>query len=168
MNIFLEGALRANADDLLAYFERRVQPRDDAADLLGETMLQAWRREDTAPKEPTEARMWLFGIARNNLANHRRSRRRRLALANRLRDHLPAAATPADEDALAIRDAVARLNPEHRELIMLVHWDGFSITEAATLLDLNPSTARGRYATAKAELRDSLIPLPQHQPISTA
>ena len=47
----LRGALRANSDALLAYFERRVSPRVDAADLLGETMLHAWRRHRDMPTD---------------------------------------------------------------------------------------------------------------------
>ena len=51
--------------DLLAYFGRRVHNREDAADLLGETMLQAWRRRDVLPNETARQRMWLFTIAAN-------------------------------------------------------------------------------------------------------
>jgi RNA polymerase sigma-70 factor (ECF subfamily) len=39
---------------------------------------------------------------------------------------------------------------------MLIHWDGFSVVEAAELLGLNPSTARGRYAAARTALREAL------------
>lgn len=158
MSTALRAALRGNGDDLLAYFERRVEPRDDAADLLAETMLHAWRRHESAPAEDTEIRMWLFGIARNVLANHQRGRRRRVNLANKLRSHLQQPVTPSSEEALAVRDAVKRLRPEQRELITLVHWEGFTVTEAAAVLDLNPSTARGWYAAAKQELRASLSP----------
>ena len=55
-----------------------------------------------------------------------------------------------------MRAAVAALPEEQRELVMLVHWDGFGIAEAATLLGVNPSTARGRYAAARARLARAL------------
>lgn len=154
----LRAALRKDGADLLAYFERRVEPRDDAADLLAETMLQAWRRRESAPRDATEIRMWLFGIARNVLANHRRSGRRRVALASKLRGHLNRSVTPSEEDALVVRDAVERLDPEQRELVKLINWEGFTVKEAATILGLNPSTARGWYASAKQELRTALCP----------
>ncbi|WP_275403788.1 sigma factor-like helix-turn-helix DNA-binding protein [Nocardioides jishulii] len=60
---------------------------------------------------------------------------------------------PAVEDhteATAVRDAVLRLHAAHRELVMLIHWDGFTVTEAAELLGLNASTARSRYSAAAA------------------
>lgn len=155
--VLIRRCLTQNSDDLLAYFERRVHVREDAADLLGETLLQVWRRHDALPEDPTRQRMWLFTIAAHVLANHWRSGRRRLALADRLRDQMTV--TPMQPDLgeqTAIRDAVTHLRDAHRELIMLIHWDGFSVVEAAEILGLNPSTARGRYAAARTALREAL------------
>lgn len=39
---------------------------------------------------------------------------------------------------------------------MLVHWDRLALAEAAHVLGVNPSTARSRYATARATLRETL------------
>ena len=58
MNPVSGGGARARAldcisacsPDLLAYFERRTASAD-AADLLSETMLTAWRRIDDLPKD---------------------------------------------------------------------------------------------------------------------
>lgn len=152
--------LAANAPDLLAYFERRVA-RDDAADLLAEVMLTVWRRADQLPVDPVRARMWLFVTARNVLANAERSERRRWRLANRLRlmmlgsSAMPDAASDGSEGA-EVRDAIARLSPELAELIRLVHWDGLTLVEAAEVMEIPASTARGRYQRAKQELRDAL------------
>lgn len=153
----IRTALRDASAQLLAYFERRVTPRADAADLLAETMLTAWRRADRMPAESERQRMWLFAIAANVLANHRRSLSRRNALADRLRQHLATSTYPVDEgEAYAVRDAVLRLPFAQRELITLVHWDGFSLAEAAEVLNVNPSTARSRYGAAKAALHSML------------
>lgn len=164
-------ALRETASDLLAYFERRLASREDAADLLSETMLQAWRRNDALPVETERQRMWLFTIAANVLANHRRSAIRRQALAERLRAHLSTAPVPDHAEANAVRDAVLHLRAAQRELVMLIHWDGFSIVEAAEILGLKPSTARSRYAAARDQLRLALteaVPNPtisnEHRP----
>ncbi len=153
----LRTALRDTSDDLLAYFERRVRVREDAADLLSDTLLQAWRRSDALPDEANRQRMWLFTIAANILANHHRSHRRRAALNDRLRAHITnSVIEPDPTESYAVRDAVLRLADAQRELVMLIHWDGFNIVEAAELLGLNPSTARGRYSAARATLRGAL------------
>jgi RNA polymerase sigma-70 factor (ECF subfamily) len=153
----LRAGLRDESADLLAYFERRVEPRADAADLLCDVMLTAWRRVDQLPEAPERRRMWLFTIAAHVLANHRRSMRRRGALTDRLRGLLAASgAQPDPGEAHAVRDAVRRLPAPQRDLVTLVHWDGFTLAEAAEILGVNPSTARSRYAVAKAALHSAL------------
>lgn len=161
----LLASIVATTPDLLAYFERRVDPRPDAADLLSDALVQAWRRADAAPRDEEGRRMWLFGIARNVLLNHSRSKRRRSALADRIRQHLvEAAIDPDPAEALAVRDAVRRLQAGQRELVMLIHWDGFSIQEAGQILGIGASTARSRYAAARTRLAASLAePLAVHE-----
>jgi RNA polymerase sigma-70 factor, ECF subfamily len=151
-------ALRSTAPDLLAYFERRVLPREAAADLLSEVIVQAWRRVDTVPADLEQRRMWLFGIARNVVFNQARASRRRSALIERIRQQLADEPNRDHSESAAVRDVVRRLPDSQRELVMLIHWDGFSIREAAELLDLNPSTARSRYAAARESLQRSLQP----------
>ena len=153
----LRTLLRSSAPDLLGYFARRVPSRDDAADLVGETMLTVWKRIDTMPTEPEHQRRWLFVVAAHTLSNHRRSSRRRRDLTGRLRALLAEAPTTPDaQEAVAVRDAVLRLDDAHRELVTLVHWEGFTLVDAAEILGLNPSTARSRYAAARSTLRQSL------------
>ena len=152
----LTRALESSASDLLAYLERRVGA-DDAPDLLGETMVVAWRRVKELPSDDERARMWLFGIARGTLLNHSRGQRRRWALADRIRLQVRESATapPADEGA-EVRDAIDRLELELAELIRLVHWERLSVADAAGLLGIPASTARGRYQRAKDQLRAAL------------
>ena len=154
----LHFALANNSADLLAYLERRVSPREDAADLLGETMLTSWRRVEKLPTEPERARMWLFVIARNTLLNYRRGRRRAVALADLLRREISVAAAPeSDHDAAEdVRAAIEMLPEDLAELMRLVHWDGFSIADAAELTGIPAATARGRYARARSLLQAEL------------
>ncbi len=152
----LTAALGEASADLLAYLQRRVG-LDDAPDLLGETMVVAWRRVRELPVEPERARMWLFGIARGTVLNHARGERRRWALADRIRlDASQRTASPAADEGADVRDAIARLEPDLAELVRLVHWERFTIAEAAEVLGVAASTARGRYAKAKDALRAAL------------
>lgn len=149
-------ALEGGASDLLAYLSRRVGA-DEAADLLGETMVIAWRRSTELPDDPERARMWLFGIARGTLMNHARGQRRRWALADRLRLQMwQGHAAPAADEGIEVRDAISRLDPDLAEIIRVVHWDGLKLAQAAELLGIPSSTARGRYARARELLRAEL------------
>lgn len=152
----LTSALVDATPALLGYFQRRVG-FNDAPDLLGETMVIAWRRVDDAPTRAEEARMWLFGIARGALLNYSRGERRRWALIDRLRGALPVrGAQPGADEGLDARDAIARLPAEGREVVELVHWEGLSLAQAASVIGVPASTARGRYAKAKQQLKASL------------
>lgn len=73
-------------------------------------------------------------------------------------DGTAAHAVPVDQVAedLAVRAAVSALAADLRELILVVHWEGLSVSDAARVLDISPSTARSRYAVAKSKLRDEL------------
>jgi RNA polymerase sigma-70 factor (ECF subfamily) len=119
-------------------------------------MLIAWRRVSDLPEDAVEARMWLFGIARNVLLNAQRSSRRRHRLANRLRTVLDTSPMPAADEGAEVRDAIAALHPDLAELVRLVHWDGFTLADAAAVVGIPASTARGRYQRAKEELRITL------------
>jgi RNA polymerase sigma-70 factor (ECF subfamily) len=63
------------------------------------------------------------------------------------------------DDADDVRVAVAGLPERLAELIRLVHWDGFSIEQAAQHMGINPSTARSRHARAKDLIRQQLLPV---------
>ena len=79
------------AQPLLGYLLRRTASPEDAADLLAEAMTIVWTQRRALPPE-AERRPWLFGIARNLLAQHRRQRTR-----ERLQPHLeppPGLSTP--------------------------------------------------------------------------
>jgi RNA polymerase sigma-70 factor, ECF subfamily len=145
--------LEATAPDLLRYFERRH--RADAADLLGETMLVTWRRAKDVPSDPVEARMWLFGVARTVLLGHARDTARRSRLADKLRA-LPEQSPMDTGDAIDVRAAISALPGDQVELVRLVHWEGFSVADAASVMGINASTARGMHQRAKAAIGASL------------
>ena len=61
----------AEVDALLGFALRRSDRPRDAADVVAETFLVAWRRFDDVPSPP-QARLWLYGAARRVLADQRR------------------------------------------------------------------------------------------------
>lgn len=142
--------------DLLSYAVRRVQRPEDAADVVAETFLVAWRRIDDVP-QGAEARLWLYGVARRQLANQRRGQLRRSQLVDRLRAELPGALAAGggheDERAVDVRAALARLGDEDRELLMLSGWEGLSPGEIAKVMELPAVTLRSRLHRARKRLR---------------
>lgn len=167
----LADALEDASPDLLRFLIRRTTSPDIAADLLGHIALTAWRRRGSAPADRTEIRLWLFGIARHSLANHWRSTKRATEVVARLTAALDDTRHIQDTaDQLAERDllqhALAQLAKPDAEILRLVHWDDLTLAEAATVLEIPASTARSRYATAKAHLRQQLEPQTLETPAS--
>jgi RNA polymerase sigma factor (sigma-70 family) len=156
MAVGVEVFIRSIADEVLAYFARRVTPHEDAADCLSETLLVIWRRRDALPLADADRRAWSFGVAHNVLAAHRRHGARRLALTWRLRDELrvwPIAPESSDDTAIT---ALASLSARDQELVTLVVWEGLSIAAAGSILGIRPEAARARYSRARRDLRTRL------------
>lgn len=165
--VALQAAVRSDAvtalvereaPGLLAYFMRRVASPEDAADLLGDTLLVVWRRKAAIPDDPTKARMWMYGVARKVLSGHRRGNRRRTALGDRLRIQLMATPTTfvnGMDDHSDVRELIEALPAVDREIIRLVHWEGFTLAEVADIMSMRPGTVRSRHSRAMSALRDS-------------
>jgi RNA polymerase sigma-70 factor (ECF subfamily) len=133
-----------------AYVLRRTTPAE-AEDVVAETFLVAWRRLDELPDEP---RPWLLGIARRVLANQRRATGRRHALVERV------AGVPESEQEPparpAVLEALAGLSETDRELLLLVAWDGLSVSEAAIALGCTRTAAKVRLHRARRRFRGGL------------
>jgi len=152
-----ETIYRETRQSLLAYLLRRTGSTDDAADLLSEVYLVAWRRMRHVPADEG-ARLWLFGVARRLLANQRRRARTAadlaVALERSLVSHDPSVQSgiAAGEVAAALRE----LAPADRELLMLSGWEGLTPAEIGIVVSRPAPLVRVRLHRARARLRAKL------------
>lgn len=141
---------------LLAYAVRRVSQPADAADVVADTFLVAWRRRGSLPPGE-EARLWLYGVARKALANLHRGDRRRDRLGQRLRERLAATDLPDHADDAIERQfvhaALRRLPETDREVLTLTVWEGLAPREIAEVLRISPAAVRQRLTRARARMR---------------
>ncbi|WUI01159.1 RNA polymerase sigma factor [Spirillospora sp. NBC_00431] len=168
-----EEIYTAHRTRILGYALRRTADPQDAADVLAETFLTAWRRLDDVPPG-AQARPWLYGVARRVLANHHRSERRRTALTTdlgaRLRTGLADLPEPAG-DLADVAAAFGSLPEPDRELLALVGWEGLDRGEIATVLGCSRNAvrirlhrARRRFARALERAETGVHPLPTAVP----
>lgn len=154
-DIVFSEVFRALYPDVLRFVQRRADP-DVAEDLAAEVFTIAWNRWADVPRE---VRPWLFGVARNVLAEDRRAhgRRHRLALRIGAERELP------QDDAIALATttvdlhvAWARLSDADREALALVAWDGLTGREAAQVLGCTRAALSVRLTRARRRLKHLL------------
>ncbi|HUV57792.1 MAG TPA: sigma-70 family RNA polymerase sigma factor [Acidimicrobiales bacterium] len=138
------------------YLARRLYPlsRADLDDLVEETFLVIWRRLDQVPSDAELP--WTIGVARNVLRNARRSQQRRRRFESTL---VPRADDPSAEDYViadtGVRDALAHLSEDDREILLLSAWDGLDTKALATVLDTTTNAAAVRLTRAQSRFRDA-------------
>jgi len=136
------------------FLVRRTDP-DTADDVLAETLLVCWRRLDDVP-EP--ALPWVYGVARNCLANIQRGDRRQVRLAARItvvdppREDQPA----PDEPDERVTAALAALRRDDAELLRLWAWEQLGAAEIAEVLGITPNAASIRLHRARGKFVDEL------------
>lgn len=151
-----------HATVVFRYLVRRVGV-DDADALLGEVFRVAFEKRASYDPTRENARPWLYGIATNLLARHRRTEARRLRATARLVARQLSATDPADDIAATldaeqlwpdIADAVSSLPEEERDALLLYVWEGLSYEEIAAALAVPVGTVRSRLNRARLKLRE--------------
>ncbi len=143
---------------VLAYLGRRVDPREDAADVYQAVLTTTWRKIHAVPSDHDVALGWLVAVARRELANHRRGQARRMAATERLRDalatgeHTAYEKGPQDPAVDALRAALDQLDETDRELVTMTYWDDLTSEQAAGALGISPAAARKRLQRARQRL----------------
>jgi RNA polymerase sigma factor (sigma-70 family) len=144
---------------LLAYLVRRAETAEEAADLLGEVYLVAWRHIGQVPAGG-QARLWLFGVARRLLANHRRRLRSQSELATALESVLRLEGERRSQEARsldpALAAALAALKPGDRELILLTAWEELTPAEIAAVVGQPSAVVRVRLHRVRMKLQARL------------
>jgi RNA polymerase sigma-70 factor, ECF subfamily len=134
--------------------------RQRAEDLMQETLVRAWQHPEALETDHESMRPWLFTVGRRLAIDARRARRSR---PSEVEDHLLEHTALPDNDpaersvvSLDVRDALRRLSPGHRAVLVEVYFRGQSVTEAAESLGIPPGTVKSRTYYALRVLRGSL------------
>lgn len=143
-------------EDIYRYFHSHVASPHDAEDLVSRTFLRAWR---AIPKfkwrgRPFEA--WLFTLAKNQLIDFYRERRPASAP---LDEALPDSRTGPESLAVAAfearmtREALAKLTPDQREVLVLKFFLDRENSEIAAIMGKKEGTVRAIQMRALQALR---------------
>jgi RNA polymerase sigma-70 factor (ECF subfamily) len=139
------------------YLRRRLYPLNasDLDDLVEETLIVVWRRINAVPLDAELP--WMLGVARNVLRNARRSKNRRSALEARLGPVLHDAS--AEDHVIgdeSVRNALASLSEDDREILLLNAWDGLDTHDLGVYLVVSTNAAAVRLSRAQHRFRELL------------
>lgn len=138
-------------DPLHGFFRRRIENASRAEELTQETFLAVLRA--SARYEPrSPVRTYLYGIALKLVMAERRKLGREIPSAAEPEVHEPA------ENALWVRQAISRLDPADREVLLLREYEQLSYAEIGDLLRLPVNTVRSRLFRSRMALKQQLDP----------
>jgi RNA polymerase sigma factor (sigma-70 family) len=157
--------VKRHRDRLWAVAIRTLGDPDEAADALQDAFISAFRRADSF-RGDAKVTTWLHRIVVNACLD--RIRRRQVRAADPLpeeEDRTAELAGPVEDDPAERRErqvdvlnALRQLNPDQRSALVLVDMEGYSIEEAAAILNCAPGTVKSRCARGRAKL----LPLLRH------
>lgn len=158
----LDAAVRhlhdAHAPALNAWARHRTADPGEAEEIVQETLILAWRKQDQYDPARGSERAWLFGIARNVAVDRYRRRQRHLRAVPGV--EAPELAVRSEIDRAVedshIRDALGALTDAHRQVVIETYYRGRSVREAADALEIPEGTVKSRLHHALRALRREL------------
>lgn len=151
-----EELFRRMADAAYAYFYAKTSDRELAEDLTQELFLRLYQKLSGYRKTGTSFKAWFFRVARNIYIDRmRKDKNRQLSLEN-TRVNVPAD-TGSREDAIAVEQALSKLDELDREIIILYFYQGLKNDEIARVLKLSPENVRVRKHRALKKLASLMV-----------
>jgi RNA polymerase sigma-70 factor (ECF subfamily) len=162
-----ERFYREHVEAVQRFVARRVDDPYLAADLTADVFVAAIESAGSYRRGRGEPAAWLYGIARNVVADERRRNAKELNTAARVRgrelvdgDDLEALHERIDGEsaARALYRELSGLPAGERAVLELVAVDGLSVGEAGRALGIHVVAARVRLHRARRRLQDRLDP----------
>ncbi|MEX0825440.1 MAG: sigma-70 family RNA polymerase sigma factor [Acidimicrobiia bacterium] len=135
---------------VFAYAARRVG-WDEAGDAAAEVFTIAWKKIRSVP-DGSEALPWLYGVARRVVSNQRRSLQRRERLDAKVA-RLPE--RRVEHDPVDFDSALASLDDDDREVLMLAAWEGLNPEEMGRVFGCSANAASVRLHRARGRLAEA-------------
>jgi len=152
----LEMLYNRHSERTFKFLLRLTENRSAAEDLTHDVFLEVWKSAKRFEGRSSVA-TWILSIARYKALDSRRRQRT-------LTEHdLPGRAEPSPEATVMqasssdyMRECLATLSQEHREIIDLVYYHERSVKEVSEILDIPEATVKTRMFYARKKLKEML------------
>jgi len=139
---------------------RFVKDEGTAEDMISEVFLDVWRQAGRFEGRSSVG-TFLLAIARNKALSAVRKRREEGLdddVAGQIEDEAddPEVTAQKKDKGAALRAAIEKLSPEHREVIDLVYYHEKSVEEVAEITGIPPATVKTRMFYARKRLSELL------------
>ncbi len=129
-----------------------------AEEILQEVYIKIWQNFASYDSSKGRLYTWMLNIARNQAIDKTRSADFKNAAQTQITDFYVSGNDTADDDEIVpehigLKEIVATLRTEQKELIDLIYFEGFTQAEAASKLKMPLGTVKTRVRSAMVELR---------------
>lgn len=147
---------------LYGVLNKVIQSNDDANDLLQDTFLKIWKNIDNYDSSKGSIFTWMMNIARNLAIDKVRSADFRdsnynVSIEDKVLHQIDDEyQTAQDIDGIGLQKIVDKLKPEHKQLIDLIYYKGYTQAEVSEEYGIPLGTVKTRIKTAVNTLRTLL------------
>lgn len=136
-----------------------ISDQETARDVLQDVFVNIWRKIESY--DPAKGRLftWMMNIARNAAIDKIRSRNYQDSLKNHpIPDNadITLPATAAQVDDVGLRKVLSQLKDEHRVLVDLSYFQGYTHEEIARVMNIPLGTVKTRIRSALIHLRNMI------------
>jgi RNA polymerase sigma-70 factor, ECF subfamily len=134
-----------HAAELWRFAMRLTHDREQAADIVQEVLLRAWKDPGLLDRDDAAARAWLFTTTRNLVIDRWRSAQaRHEATSAAIPEQSEADSTSRVLDRWLIAEALGTLSEEHRAVIGAAYFEGRTVADIAGRLRIPEGTVKSR------------------------
>lgn len=147
---------------IFRFLMRLVQNKATAEEFVNEVFMEIWQHAGRyeGRSSPTT---WMMAIAHNKAVSGLRKRREATGVDEAAMaevpdlDDDPEETTQKQDKGRIMRTCIARLSPDHREILDLVYYQEMSVGEAAEILGIPENTVKTRMFYARKKLSELLL-----------